>query len=82
MINNIKDNLVVSNDVLMKIEKNLKMVDHSLYDKNRPLLSLMFVGPYGVGKTSIANMIGKEYFSNEDIFYLNLSSFLSHLFYP
>ena len=75
VINNIKDNLVVSDDVLMKIEKNLRIVDHSLNDKNRPLLSLMFVGPYGVGKTSIANMIGKEYFSNEDIFYLNMSSY-------
>lgn len=75
VINNIKDSLVVTDDVLTKIEKNLKIVDHSFCDKNRPLRSLMFVGPCGVGKNSIANIIGKEYFSSEDIFYLNMSSY-------
>ena len=75
VIDKIRENVVVSNDVLTKIKNSLKLMDFSICNKNKPVLSLLFVGPSGVGKTTIANIIGKTYFSNEDIYSLDLSSY-------
>lgn len=58
-----------------KIIKNLSMIDNNIYDKDKPMLSLLFIGPSGVGKTEISKIIGETYFSEENIIYLDMSSY-------
>ena len=75
VMNRIKNNLALSDNVLDQLKRNLKTIDLSIRDKNKVMLSMLFLGPFGVGKNTVADIIGEEYFSLEDIFHLNLSSY-------
>lgn len=58
-----------------KITNTLSLIDNHIYDSNKPILTLLFLGPSGVGKTEISKIIGEIYFSNDNIIYLDMSSF-------
>ena len=74
LLNNI-DKIHTTDMGLIRIKRNLKLVDNGIYEKNKPILSMMFLGPPGVGKTSVANIIGKTYFGEDNIIYLNMACY-------
>lgn len=84
-VNSSSKNKVVRDKILTKIKgqqnaiekiiKNLSLVDHNIFDKDKPMLSMLFVGPSGVGKTEIAKIIGETYFTSDNIIYLDMSSY-------
>ena len=71
----IKEKIVGQEEALEKIQQALTLVDKNIYDKDKPLLSMLFIGPSGVGKTEISKIIGETYFSNENIIYFDMSSY-------
>lgn len=77
--NLVKENILkrISGQIkpIEKIINNLSLLDNNIYDKDKPLLSMLFVGPSGVGKTEISKIIGEIYFTNENIIYLDMSSY-------
>ena len=59
-----------------QITRNLTMVDKGLYDPQKPLMSMLFVGPSGVGKTETAKIIAKNYFGSENnLIKINMSEY-------
>lgn len=60
---------------IKKITNALSLLDNNIYDSTKPLLTLLFLGPSGVGKTEICKIIGETYFSNENIIYLDMSQY-------
>ena len=73
----IRDQLVGQDHVLDSVVDNLKRSHVGLSDDNRPLASLLFLGPTGVGKTELAKLIAKELFGSENLLVqLNMSEFM------
>lgn len=75
VIAQLKEKLLGQSKAISKIKKNLLMLDYGLKEKNRPLLSLMFAGPYGVGKLLSSRIIGENYFGTNNVIYLDMSSY-------
>lgn len=75
VFNKIKEKIYGQNRALSKISDALALVDHQIYDRDKPMLNLLFLGPSGVGKTEIAKIIGETYFGKDNIIYLDMSSY-------
>ena len=59
-----------------RLERDLKILDNSLYDGTRPLGIYMFIGPSGVGKTETAKSLARHYFNSElSFFKLDMADF-------
>lgn len=67
-------NLYGQEEAITKISKALKSIELPFNEKNKPLLSMLFVGPSGVGKTTASQIIADHYFQSRMI-YLNMSSY-------
>lgn len=69
-LRNFKDNLsskVIGQDEAIKvIDKAIKRSKAGLKDPKRPIASMLFVGPTGVGKTYLAKRISYELFGDEN----------------
>lgn len=75
VLNKIKEKISGQETAIEKIMNSLSLIDHAIYDKDKPILNLLFLGPSGVGKTEISKIIGEVYFSKENIIYLDMSSY-------
>lgn len=64
----LKDAIYGQDEALLAIYNNLLRVEKGFYDKSKPLLSLFFVGPSGVGKTETAKIIAREFLKSEEAF--------------
>ena len=67
-INNLEKGMkrIVGQDhVVGSILSTIKRFTCGFHDINRPIASLMFVGPTGTGKTEIVNVLAKSYFGSE-----------------
>lgn len=60
---------------LQKIEQWLHTIKYRSKEEEKPLLSLFFLGPSGVGKTKVAEIMGNTLFGPENILRLNMSSY-------
>ena len=47
-------------EAIRKVVESVQMSRAGLLDENKPLASLLFVGPTGVGKTEVARVLSKE----------------------
>lgn len=57
---------VIGQDIAVtNVLKTLKRHSCGIHDDRRPVCSMLFVGPTGVGKTSLCKMIAKEYYGND-----------------
>ena len=48
------------NEAIRQVVESVQMSRAGLLDENKPLASLLFVGPTGVGKTEVARVLSKE----------------------
>jgi len=58
--------MVDQNEAISKIANALKSARLGLTDSKRPIASMLFLGPTGVGKTTSAKLIAKLFFESED----------------
>ena len=58
--NNIKDRIFGQDNAVEKVTEVILMAKAGLSEDDKPLASLLFVGPTGVGKTEIAKVLAKE----------------------
>ena len=56
----ILDNIYGQNDAVKQVVEAVQMSKAGLTDENKPLASLLFVGPTGVGKTEVARVLARE----------------------
>ena len=56
----IKDKIYGQDDAVKQVVEAVQMSKAGLIDENKPLASLLFVGPTGVGKTEVARVLAQE----------------------
>ena len=56
----IKDNIYGQDTAVTQVVEAVQMSKAGLTDENKPLASLLFVGPTGVGKTEVARVLARE----------------------
>jgi len=63
--NVLRDDVVGQDEALRAVARAIKRNKAGLSDTNRPIGSLMFLGPTGVGKTQVAKTLAKFLFDSE-----------------
>ena len=70
VLKNLKERLqgkvIGQDDAISKVVKAIRRNRLGLKDPNRPIGSFLFLGPTGVGKTHLANMLSDEMFGSKD----------------
>ena len=57
---NLKKSVFGQDNAIEEVTKAIKLSRSGLNDDNKPIASMLFVGPTGVGKTEIAKILSKE----------------------
>lgn len=57
---NLKKNIFGQDNAIEEVSRVIKLSRAGLNDDNKPIASMLFVGPTGVGKTEIAKVLAKE----------------------
>lgn len=61
-----KEHVIGQNEAVETLASALMRSRCGLKDPNRPIASLLFVGPTGVGKTELAKVLADQYFGSRD----------------
>ena len=56
----VKNNIYGQDEAVKQVVEAVQMSKAGLIDENKPLASLLFVGPTGVGKTEVARVLARE----------------------
>jgi ATP-dependent Clp protease ATP-binding subunit ClpC len=64
----LNNNIFGQDHIIEKIDNTFKRLTCGLHSTKRPLCSMLFCGPSGVGKTETAKLIANEYFGNNTNF--------------
>ncbi|MGN1294996.1 MAG: AAA family ATPase [Bacilli bacterium] len=78
MMCEMQEELIGQDEVREKISDYFSCIEKGYIDSNKPLGTLLFYGPSGVGKTLCSKIIGKNYFEENHIFSLDLSSYCDY----
>ena len=72
------DKSIIGHDeVKNKIINTLKRYKCGFHPDNRPIATFLFIGSTGIGKTEMANVLGRSYFGNKDnIVRLDMSEYM------
>ncbi len=62
-------------EAIFRIKKAMNFMAFKREDYDNPLLSMLLVGPSGVGKSKTAFLIGEKLFGKDNICYLNMSQY-------
>ena len=73
--NNMKKHIIGQADGVEKICDAIKRNKAGVSDPNKPICSLLFLGPTGVGKTHLARTLGEEMFNAGNFRQYNMSEF-------
>lgn len=74
---NISEKIIGQEEAVERVASALKRARVDISDENRPLASLFFLGPTGVGKTEMAKVIADEFFGSEAaLFQVDMSEFM------
>lgn len=65
---NIHKNLIGQEYAVSKVARAIRRGKAGVSDPNKPITSLLFVGPTGVGKTELCKLISKELFNDKESF--------------
>ncbi len=77
LFNLLKQNILGEDEALMKINKDINLIEEGLIDSSRPLGVYLLVGPTGVGKTETAKLVAKYYFGDESrLIKIDMSMFM------
>ena len=77
MEDNLKGIIVGQDDAVAKVSKAIRRARVGINDPNRPIGSLIFVGPTGVGKTLLAKELAKYLFDSEkNLIRLDMSEYM------
>lgn len=64
----LEEEILGQNNAIEKIYKEMLKIEFGLVEEDKPLTTMLFVGPSGVGKTQSARIIAKEYYKVKDCF--------------
>lgn len=64
----IHQNLIGQNNAVNTVAKAVRRGKIGLKEKDKPIASLLFVGPTGVGKTELCKLVANEVFGRKDSF--------------
>lgn len=68
--------LLGQEEPLAKVGENLKYIEKGFVDSGKPLISMLFAGPTGVGKTETAKIIAKYFCGSENyLIKINMGEF-------
>jgi len=66
MEDSIHKNLIGQNDAVNAVSNALRRLRSGIKKKQGPVSTFLFLGPTGVGKTTTAKLLAKEYYGSED----------------
>ena len=73
----LRSRIALQEDAIGAVESSLIRSLSEVRDPNRPLSSLLFLGPTGVGKTLVARIVAEEFFGGRDrLIRLDMSEFM------
>ena len=58
--------LLGQDEALNQVIRDMKIVDRGVVELQKPLMSMLFCGPTGTGKTECAKILAKTFFGSED----------------
>jgi ATP-dependent Clp protease ATP-binding subunit ClpC len=73
----LRSRIALQEDAISAVESSLMRSLSEVRDPSRPLSSLLFLGPTGVGKTLVARTVAEEFFGGRDrLIRLDMSEFM------
>lgn len=72
----LKEKIIGQDEAVQKVEEAIQRSRLGIQDPNRPLASILFLGPTGVGKTLLAKLLASHlYHSNDSFIRIDMSEY-------
>lgn len=71
----IKSKIYDQDEAVKDVTDSIAILQYGLNDSEKPLHSMLFLGPTGVGKTELANVLSEALFGRKDIIRIDMSEY-------